>query len=63
MADNPDGAHMHGLNANMIQTIDASENEHLDPLHFENRHEFKIAGKQPDDAEPSVWRACFVIDY
>ncbi len=52
MADNPDGAHMRGLNANMIQTVDVSRNEHDSPN--ENCAELTDVEKQIGDAEQNV---------
>ena len=62
MADNPDGAHLRGLNANMIQSIDVSENVHVDTLHHDDHDQLTDANEQMEGADQIVGRVYLFRD-
>ena len=63
MADNPDGAHLRGLNANMIQAVDTSGKEDVATLNHDNRHESRKVEKQNEDSEGNVRLVCFIAEF
>ena len=61
MADNPDGAHMQGLNANMIQANDESGNEDLVALNHDNLRESSDVEKQVEESERNVGPVFLIV--
>jgi hypothetical protein len=55
VADNPDGAHMRGLNANMIQAVISSGIEDAAFLNHDHVRGLSEAEKQAEDSERNVW--------